>query len=88
MKYGYDIAPAETREAVIQAIDFNSAHSKPILYEFIYAIVSSNALLWHMQLARGCLARHNRGNSRLPEADSRKTNDDHGKSLGFKQKWT
>lgn len=31
MKYGYDIAPAETREAVIAAIDFNSGHSKSML---------------------------------------------------------
>ena len=28
MKYGYDIAPPETREAVIKAIDFISAHSR------------------------------------------------------------
>jgi hypothetical protein len=28
MKYGYDIAPPETREAVIKSIDFISAHSK------------------------------------------------------------
>jgi hypothetical protein len=88
MKYGYDIAPAETREAVIKAIDFNSAHSKSILYELIYVIVYSYALLWYMSLACRCLARHYTGNSRLSEVDSRKTNDDHGKPLGFKQKWT
>lgn len=35
MKYGYDVAPAETREAVLKAIDFNSAHSKLISDELI-----------------------------------------------------
>lgn len=47
MKYGYDVAPAKTREAVIKNIDFVSAHSmycfvkisEIFIWIFIYLIV-------------------------------------------------
>ena len=52
MKYGYDIAPAAARNAVINNIDINSAHSMLFLYEYVSVKTKlhfdSHALLWNM----------------------------------------